>query len=641
VNSPITSRSLRIPRHRLVTLACALVFVAQVTPSGAVDKSRHPTVGAGHLDHARGGLEAGSAFQPPSAVANNFEVVGHAPLPGRSGNGDVFYFDHGPGVGQFAYVGTTGELCTGRGVKVVDVSDPTRPVVAATPRLRRKDVSYEDPVVTAIGGTAVLAVGVQICGERGRGGLGLFDVSQPRKPGRLSFFPTRSGGVHELDLSLLPDGRTVALLAVPFGEVEGSKDFQVVDITDPRRPRRISGWGVIKDSSLPIPSVTDPPTGPGPVTTCCQGIGTDFADLFFHSVRAADAGRTAYASLWDLGVLKFDLSDPSNPRLIGRTVYPFDAEGNGHSLVPYDAGGVRYILQNDEEFSSLSPARIRTSATGGQTWAVVDAPWMPTPLVEAGAITAPVLDAKRGCDPADYRGARGKVALSNWRPRKPACGLARQIVLAADAGAEVLVVNFVSRDRPAGAFPPPGGAMRAIRRAAARMPVLLTGSIDGLAGAVRSSPERVSITLEPGTPEYGFLRIFTEASPTDSDQDGIVEFRQVGEFAGLPHVRGDYIRSHKQVWTIHNTEVWGNRAFISWYAHGIVVLDLTNPASPVLVGQFAPAGNVGRKLFSLSRKLPAVWGVALDPGRGLVYASDIRSGLWIIRPVGVALPTMP
>jgi hypothetical protein len=574
-------------------------------------------------------------------VTNNFDVVAHLSLGGRSGDGDVFYFDHGPAVGQFAYVGTTADFCTGGGPKVVDVTDPAQPRVVARPRLKFDDVSYEDPVVLPVGGRPVLAVGVQICGEAGQGGLALFDVGEPREPGRLGFFPTAAGGVHELDLATLPDGRVAALLAVPFGEDDGSKDFQVIDISNPRRPRRIAGWGVVKDSSLPIPSVTDPPTSPGPITTCCQGIGTGFADLFFHSARAADGGRTAYVSHWDLGVLKFDLADPASPRLVGRTVYPFGAEGDGHSSAIYETGGVRYILQNDEDFFSSSPARVRTSATGEKTWAVVDAPWMPTPLVKSGVIEGRVRDAKDGCDPSDYRGAKGKVALAAFRAKHPACGVARQIVLAGEAGARAFLANFRGPDRPAGGFPLPRGALRRIRAAARRMPALAVSSMDGLAAAVRQAPGQVTLTLEPGTPEYGFLRVFSEENPTDSDGDGVVEYRQVGEFAGLPHVRGEYIRSQKQLWTIHNTEVWGDRAFSSWYAHGIVALDLTNPASPTVVGQFTPPGNVGRKLPHLAPRLPAVWGVALDPARGLIYASDIRSGLWIIRPKGQALPIAP
>jgi hypothetical protein len=32
-------------------------------------------------------------------------------------------------------------------------------------------------------------------------------------------------------------------------------------------------------------------------------------------------------------------------------------------------------------------------------------------------------------------------------------------------------------------------------------------------------------------------------------------------------------------------------------------------------------------------------GVAVDPRHGLIYASDIGSGLWIVRPTGDAVPS--
>ena len=72
----------------------------------------------------------------------------------------------------------------------------------------------------------------------------------------------------------------------------------------------------------------------------------------------------------------------------------------------------------------------------------------------------------------------------------------------------------------------------------------------------------------------------------------------------------------------------GDRAYASWYSHGIVALDVTDPTAPQLVGQFVPAGQ----------PFPDVWGVAVDPETGLVYASDIGSGLWIVRPTGDAVP---
>lgn len=593
----------------------------------------------------RSELRLGSLAPPPSPpVMQNFDVVGHLELGGKALDADVFYYDHGAGVGQYAYVGTGLDFCTRRGVKIVDVSNPAQPKLVAVPRLNLPHVSYEDPVVVRVGTRVVLAVGVQMCGRGRRGGLGLFDVTNPTQPTVLKFYRTVGQGVHELDVTTLANGHVAALLAVPFGEDSRGTDFNIVDISDPLNPQLVGGWGVIKDSALPIPSVADPPSQKSEVTTCCQGRGVAFTDFFFHSARAADAGRTAYISYWDLGVLKMDLSDPAHPRLVGRTVYPFDAEGEAHSLTLYQSGGVRYILQNDEDFEATSPAHVTTSATGATRWAVLEEPWAPTSLLDTGPLDRKIHDAGRGCRPSDYVGGKGKIVLANFpQPgyaKRLRCGLGQRILLAAKADAAAFMFNVIGPDRPAGWYEPGPRNLKLIRRQAKGMPVLGIASIDGLARSIRRTQGPVRATLQAGTPEFGFLRVFSEAQGTDQDGDGIVEFRQVGEFAGLPHVRGEADPPPGE-WSIHNTEVWGNRAFSSWYGHGIVSLDLSDPTHPALVGQFAPSGAEGRISPFLPEGVPSMWGVALDPARGLVYGSDMRSGLWILRPTGPARPTVP
>jgi hypothetical protein len=88
---------------------------------------------------------------------------------------------------------------------------------------------------------------------------------------------------------------------------------------------------------------------------------------------------------------------------------------------------------------------------------------------------------------------------------------------------------------------------------------------------------------------------------------------------------------------IHNTEVWGDHAYASWYSAGIIALDLGDPTDPQMVGQFVPKGSK-KGANALGPGPSLVWGVAIDPDSGLVYASDVRSGLWIIRPIGDAAP---
>ena len=151
--------------------------------------------------------------------------------------------------------------------------------------------------------------------------------------------------------------------------------------------------------------------------------------------------------------------------------------------------------------------------------------------------------------------------------------------------------------------------------------------IDGGADAIRAQlgSGHVTVTMTPTEPTWGFLEVFSEDNPTD--HEGVLEHQQVGEFSALPHVVGDPL--FRRGWfTIHNTETMGDRAYSSWYAHGIVALDISEPASPALAGKFTPRldGPAG------------MWGVAVDPARSLVFGSDIQTGLWVLRPTGPAAP---
>ena len=108
-------------------------------------------------------VRRGAAAAP--SQAQHFRVLGRLNLPGKTPHGDVFLFDHGGGVGKHAYVGTWSFPCSGTGVKIIDVGDPTEPALVATTPMRA-GVSHEDMVVHEIGGRDILAVGIQPCGKR-------------------------------------------------------------------------------------------------------------------------------------------------------------------------------------------------------------------------------------------------------------------------------------------------------------------------------------------------------------------------------------------------------------------------------------------------------------------------------------------
>ena len=629
-------------QHRIQAQQAA---IQEVAIQGGVVQTASGTTAGGH-DELKGAMDHEAtqfASGPPSQlVADNFDVLGHVNLGGGSPNGDVFFFDHGGSVGKYAYVGTWGSPCSGHGVKVIDVNDPSNPKVVARVG-GRTGISNEDMVVVEIGEMDVLGIGVQLCKvQGGSGGLQLFDVTDPMNPQPLGFEPVPSGGVHELDMVTRADGQTIALLAVPYSEFEdqyfgasGGGEFRIVDISDPTDPVPLADWGVIQDSSL------ENFGGGGEVTSSFQGLGY-FAAHYDHSVRAADGGMTAYVSYWDSGVLKFDISDPTDPQLLARTQYGIEDDGDAHSMTPYDVGGTRYILQNDEDFDPLSPTIVTSSATGAAGYAAIEEPWAPTLLSEIGTVSGTIHDAGDGCQASDFTGASGDIALVDtvdpfyvgiipgWTVP---CSIGSQVVRAAEADAAGVLFNLISPDD---AWPFFQGDARAVQRAAGGMALVMVSDIDGLADAIRGAAGSVTVTMDPGEPTWGYIRVFSEASSSDVNGDGTPEYTQVGQFNALPHVSGELFTPPGS-WSVHNTEVFEDHAYSSWYSHGIVALDLANPAAPQLVGQFVPPTN-DRFAGSLGHGPAEVWGVAIDPETGIVYASDMRTGLWIVQPTGPAAP---
>ena len=614
----------------LAVVSALVLALATIAGARAGDKAWEERL-HGALDAAKT-VASSQSGSPAPLVAENFNVLGHADLGGGVPNGDVWFYDHGGSVGKFAYVGTWSAQCTGQGAKIVDVNDPTKPKWKGYFGAR-KNSSNEDVVVRRIGGKDVLGIGVQACGPGGSDGLALFDVTNPLKPVELSFLPTPTG-VHELDLTVRADGKALALLATPFSEfidtyfgTNFGGEFRIVDISNPANPQPLSDWGIIADSNLLIQGGNDP------VTSSFQGLPGFFAAHYNHSVRAADSGMTAYISYWDGGILKLDISNPSTPAYVGRTIYPAGSSGDGHSMTPYQVGGTRYILQNDEDFQSLPDVLVTSSATGSSQVEGFQQPWSPVQLTTGGqTITGTVHDAGDGCQASDYVGAAGKLALADsvdpfyvgiipgWPV--PPCSIGQQTILSGAAGATAFMSNLISPD-DAYAYSPGVGA-KAL--AAAGLAVIQIAEIDDIAAAIRATPGADTMTITAQTPSWGYVRIFRE--------NGSSEWQQVGQFTNAANAFGVH-PTPPGSWSVHNTEVLGNRAYSAWYSNGIVALDLSNPTAPTRVGQFVPDTSK-RHANSLGVGPAEVWGVAIDPETGIVYASDMRTGLWIVEPTGSA-----
>jgi hypothetical protein len=546
-------------------------------------------------------------------VTDNFEVLGHDDLGDRDSNGDVWVH------GNFAYVGTWAEPCTGRGVKIIDVSDLHRPRMIGT-LASRMGTSAEDVVVRRVASAGfsgdLLAVGIQRCSpdrrfDRQQFGVELWNVTDPYHPRRLSSLGVTNGagGVHELDL-FQRGGKVYALLATPFSEwfdPEPGGDFRIVDVTDPRHPRQVGQWGAGAHGLA-----AGPFAGQG-----------SFGAAFAHSARLSTDGKRAYVSYWDLGVLTLDISDVTNPTLVSRTRYAPDADGDAHSVTDYRGERGLFLLQNDEDFDPRSPARIRYGRRGSGI--ASESPggtalW----LQRDHEVTATVVSAaNQGCVASEYPAAtKGSIALVKtpfpfFDPaggEGPLCAQSEQDAAGASAGAIAVVHDFISTSTSPQWFDFGDVAI----------PVLFTdhATAQGMRDAGRA-------TLEATPPTWGFLRVFDAKSG-----------KQVAEFNALPHV--SELPSPTGDWSIHNTEVRGDRAYSSWYSHGIVALDLSpldrsEPGNPRMVGQWVPPGAPSHTPV-LHSGVAIVWGVAIRESDGVIFASDMNSGLWIVKPTGPAAP---
>jgi hypothetical protein len=283
--------------------------------------------------------------QAPTTV--NTEVVGHLAPPQRGGYGDVWAHE------DVAYLGNLrqGDCQPPNGVWAVSLKDPARPRALASfakfPGSDGEDVWVGSVKTKAFKGD-LAAVGVQRCSRQVEGfaGLALYDVSNPARPKALGRLPSGVvSGVHEVGVVQRPDGRVLALAAVPysFNLTEGRRgDLRIIDITNPRRPREVADWDVRRD---------------GPAAT--RGQLAARRDVFDHSAWPFDNGNKVFASFWSAGVQFLDISDPSSPRLIGATPYrPEDGYRGAHS--GWFNEDETLFVQNDETMLAVGSGSRRS-----------------------------------------------------------------------------------------------------------------------------------------------------------------------------------------------------------------------------------------------------------------------------------------
>jgi hypothetical protein len=274
-----------------------------------------------------------AGWTAPQDEVLNFEVLGHHDLGGGGFNADVWLH------GTTAYVGVWGRdpaesiPCPATGVKIVDIADPTAPVllsVLQNPQLTTAEDVVVRSVATPYFTGDLAAVGIQSCGGYRDvfRGLQFYDVTNPAAPVKLGRWevvrPTM--GCHEVDLVQNPAGRVLAACATPFADqYDLGEPLAIIDATNPLAPVKIATY-----------------SDPLQVGLGCYSLS------FAHSARFAQNGRRLYVSYWDAGTIELDISNPANPVFINRTQLLLDEDRDNHSMT--EVGG-RWLIINPEDFS--------------------------------------------------------------------------------------------------------------------------------------------------------------------------------------------------------------------------------------------------------------------------------------------------
>nr|MBA2332778.1 hypothetical protein [Actinomycetota bacterium] len=255
---------------------------------------------------------AGTAGSEPKP---RFEVLAHAKAPGGYSGDVVLHRGH-------AYLSShRGDgACPAQGVRVFSLADPRRPRrLAAFGRIPGTwtEKTIVRRVETAAFRGELAVTSVQACAPGSFRGFALYDVTRPARPRELARVRTDPRGSHEIWLQPVGDKAYVytAIIASEFrsspdGTTPGEPDFRIVDVSDPRKPVVVGGWGAWRE--LGLAPFTDP--------------SKRLEGNFVHSV--VGDGTRAYLSYWDLGTVVLDVSKPSQPRYLGRTRGEVD---NSHS----------------------------------------------------------------------------------------------------------------------------------------------------------------------------------------------------------------------------------------------------------------------------------------------------------------------
>jgi hypothetical protein len=215
--------------------------------------------------------------------------------------------------------------------------------------------------------------------------------------------------------------------------------------------------------------------------------------------------------------------------------------------------------------------------------------------------------------------------IGQW-PAAPAgaAGMLHSISLSPDGRTAYLSMwqgGFLLADTSDFALARPEPKLRLLNAA---QPLLPPPGVDVHSAVALPGTHDVLLTQEVYTCPFGGLSIADIQDPTRP--------RLVGAFQ-LPENAASacaHLPGADAVFTAHNPLVIGTLALVSWYAGGLQALDLSQPGQPTRVGLFVPDGSGPAGGSPYGAYPVQVWSYPIVR-QGVIYVSDIKSGLYVLR----------
>ncbi len=556
--------------------------------------------------------------------------------------------------GQWAFLANWGEPdCAGpevggqtspdAGAWVVDISDLRDPktvgFIASSQDTRPGEGMQVVNITTAHFSGDVLVMNNEHCGKNGKGGVSLWDVTDPLKPKKLSeHFGDRAnlslGDTNDIHSAFAWDtGDKAYVVMVDNFE---TTDVDILDITNPRRPRLIREL----DLDTMFPGITQVPLG--------------LVQIFLHDmvVKRIDGHWVMLLSYWDGGFVQLNVDDPANPTLIGDTDYnnpdPELLESAGASRLPEGNGHQAeftsdnaYFIGTDEDFAPYGATNFAITSgsfAGGYPSAPVPGS-APIVILPDEKLNGPVVYGGYGCpdsaaipSPGSIPGYVASLAAGEEKivvlqrgpsgdPSAPeaACFPGEKAHQAVLAGWDAVL--FVQRhggtENPpfcgSGAFVDVIVGVCTNHEAYHKMFNTPVSTVYPDGPAIGTVGERIEATA--AFDGWGYVHLFSNTLSggkfAELDTYAIDEAHDPAFATGFGDLTVHEVATDPQA---------PNRAYLSYYAGGLRSLEIQGTELVEVGGYLDPNGN-------------NFWGVEafVRDGQTYILGSDRDSGLWIFR----------